>query len=97
MRVFISHGSHDTWIARQVARCIEDAGATTFLDANDIETGDKFKSLIRQEIIRSDEFVALLTPFSRTRVALDRDRRSVGIWQTGIRVPIWGDPRRHGF
>jgi hypothetical protein len=67
MKVSISHGAHDAWVAKQMARCIEECGAETFLDVNDIETGDEFKSRIRAEIIGSDEFVALLTPFSRRR------------------------------
>jgi hypothetical protein len=48
-------------------RCIEECGAETFLDVNDIETGDEFRSRIRVEIIGSDELVALLTPSSRRR------------------------------
>jgi hypothetical protein len=50
-----------------MARCIEECGAETFLDVNDIATGDDFKELIRAEIARSDELVALFTPFSRDR------------------------------
>jgi hypothetical protein len=67
MKVFLSHGAHDAWIAKQMERCIKECGADTFLDVNDIETGDEFKARIRAEIIGSDELVALLTPFSRGR------------------------------
>jgi hypothetical protein len=41
VRVFVSHGSHDTWIAKQMARCIEACDATTFVDVYDIKTGDE--------------------------------------------------------
>jgi hypothetical protein len=86
--VFVSHGSHDTWIARQMARCIGDAGAETFLDANDLHTGDEFKRVILDELRRSDELVALFTPFSRRSVwlwseiaiAASLDKRVVGIF-----------------
>jgi hypothetical protein len=40
LRVFVSHGARDTWIAKQIARCIHDLGVDTFIDAYDIETGD---------------------------------------------------------
>jgi len=53
-----------------MARCIEECGSEVFLDVNDIETGDEFRSKIRAEIIDSDELVALLTPFSRQRTWL---------------------------
>ena len=67
MKVFVSHGSGDAWVARQMARCITDQGASTFLDANDVETGDDFKRRIKAAIAASDELVALLTPISRRR------------------------------
>jgi hypothetical protein len=67
VRVFVSHGSGDAWVAHQMARCIGDQGATVFPDVNDLETGDDFKRRIRAEIARSDELVALLTPISRRR------------------------------
>ena len=67
MKVFISHGSKDAWIARQMARCVGDCGAETFVDVNDIMTGDDFKAQIRREIARSDELLALFTPSSIDR------------------------------
>jgi hypothetical protein len=67
VRVFVSHGSGDAWVAQQMARCIGDQGAMAFLDVNDVETGDDFKRRIKAEIARSDELVALLTPVSRRR------------------------------
>ena len=87
MKVFLSHGAHDAWIARQMARRIEECGAETFLDVNDIETGDEWRSRIKAEIIGSDELVALLTPFSRRRswlwneigVAWGHEKRIVAI------------------
>ncbi len=45
-RVFISHSSVDTWVARQIARYIEECGASTFLDEADIEYGDDFEERI---------------------------------------------------
>lgn len=51
-------------------RCIEECGAETFLDVNDITTGDDFKAILRSELAQADELVALFTPFSRRRVWL---------------------------
>ena len=65
--VFISHGSADTWIAKQIARCIEDCGASTFLDEADISKGDNFKEIIHRELIKSRELIALFTPWSVKR------------------------------
>jgi TIR domain-containing protein len=66
-RVFVSHSGDDIWVARQLARCIEDQGATAFLDRRDILAGDKFKDRIHTEISACDELLALITPWSRLR------------------------------
>jgi hypothetical protein len=50
-----------------MARCVGDAGGEVFLDVFDIQTGDDFKARIRDQIIKSEELVVLLTPFSRRR------------------------------
>ncbi|MDX2288463.1 MAG: toll/interleukin-1 receptor domain-containing protein [Hyphomicrobiaceae bacterium] len=65
--VFVSHAGDDIWLAEQFAKCVEECGATTFLDRRDIEVGDKFKERIHEEIPRADELVALFTPWSRNR------------------------------
>jgi hypothetical protein len=70
MKVFISHGSHDSWIARQMARCIAECGVETFLDVYDIQTGDDWQDRLFAEIDATDELVVLVTPFSRDRVWL---------------------------
>jgi hypothetical protein len=61
-KVFISHSSIDTWVARQLARYIEDAGAVTFLDEADIEYGDDFEERILEALRTSQELLVLLTP-----------------------------------
>lgn len=65
--VFISHGKADAWVAKQIARCVRDCGATTFLDEDDIPKGDDFKARIREETNRCDELIALFTPWSVER------------------------------
>lgn len=66
-RVFISHSSVDTWVAKQLAAHIGQCGAETFLDANDIEHGDDFDEAIVQAAEGSRELLVLLTPWSKDR------------------------------
>ena len=65
--VFISHSSRDTWVAKQMAKCITDCGAQPFLDEADVEVADDFEEEIREFLAKAHELVVLLTPW-----ALDR-------------------------
>ncbi len=67
MKVFISHGKADSWLADRIARAIRDEGAVTFLDENDISKGDDFKMRIHKEVAACDELVALFTPWTAQR------------------------------
>jgi hypothetical protein len=66
-RVFISHGTRDTWIAQQMSRRIIECGAETFVDVNDVATGDDFKKRVQAEIAQADELVVLFTALSVQR------------------------------
>ncbi len=67
-RIFISHGSHDSWLASEIAKEVEDRGATPFLDEANIPKGSPdFKQIIREEISSSHELIALFTPWSAMR------------------------------
>ena len=67
-RVFIWHGWHDRWVARQLARSIrEDARAEPFIDIFDIKKGDRIEDRISEELPKCQELVALLTLWSVTR------------------------------
>jgi hypothetical protein len=66
-RVFVSHAGDDIWVAEQIAKWVEDCGATAFLDRRDIVAGDDFKERIREEIPKCKELLALFTPWSRKR------------------------------
>ncbi|MBI3759207.1 MAG: toll/interleukin-1 receptor domain-containing protein [Deltaproteobacteria bacterium] len=66
-RVFVSHAGDDIWVAEQIARSIKDCNAIAFLDRRDIAAGDNFKERIKEEIQKSDELLALFTPWSRRR------------------------------
>ncbi|KOP25077.1 hypothetical protein AMR41_16795 [Hapalosiphon sp. MRB220] len=61
-KIFVSHGSHDSWLAEQIAKAIHSAGASSFLDEKNIPKGHDFKKRIYDEIKQSDELVVLITP-----------------------------------
>lgn len=65
--VFVSHSSQDTWVAKQIAREIEQRGATTFLDEAQVHAGADFEEEIRNFLERADEMVVLLTPWALER------------------------------
>lgn len=66
-RVFISHASHDDWIARQIARCVRECGADAILDAYDIKSGDEVVTALAKLLGQASELVVLFTPASRNR------------------------------
>ena len=45
-KVFISHSSRDTWVAKRIAEAIEKCGAGTFLDQVDVQRGDDFEEKV---------------------------------------------------
>lgn len=66
--IFISHSTSDRWIAKQIAKLLEQVGSVkTFLDERDIEIGDSIPDTIRQRIKECNEFLVLLTKNSINR------------------------------
>ena len=70
-RVFISHSTSDTWIARHIAADIKRKGRrfglTTFLDAKDIGPGELIDERIRESLRGCSKFVVLLSSKSIRR------------------------------
>lgn len=64
MKVFISHSSHDKWVARQIATQLKERGHATFLDEKDIKTGDSIDDSIQKHLRASDDLLVLLSPAS---------------------------------
>lgn len=83
-QVFISHSSIDTWVARQIARYLEECGATTFLDEADIEYGDDFEERILAAAQSSAELLVLLTPWAVKRPYIWLEIGAV--WGQGKRI-----------
>jgi hypothetical protein len=67
VKVFISHSSADTWVARQIASHIALCAADTFLDVAHIEHGDDFETEILKVEPECTELLVLLTPWSLKR------------------------------
>ena len=65
--VFISHGWHDRWVAKQMARIVREAGAVPFIDIFDIQKGDRIEQRVKKGIRTCTELVALITPWSVDR------------------------------
>jgi hypothetical protein len=81
---FVSHSSADTWVARQIAREIENRGAVPFLDESQVDAGADFEEDILSFLERAHELVVLLTPW-----ALDRPYGWAEIGAAwGRRIPI---------
>jgi len=84
--VFISHCSEDGWVAEQISKRIKSSGADIFLDESHIQAGDDFEEKILEHLNKSDEILALLTPWALKRPYLWAE---LGVaWGKGI--PIIG-------
>jgi hypothetical protein len=81
-QVFISHSSHDSWIAGQIGKEIEALGARTWLDSHVIKGGDEVLKEIKRGIVESNEVIVLLSPqsqksqwvFTEVGLALGQDK-----------------------
>jgi hypothetical protein len=67
IKVFISHSSLDTWVARQIATQVRALGAEAFLDEADVSSGDDFLERILNAEAECSELLVLLTPWGMSR------------------------------
>ena len=84
--VFISHSSTDAWVSRQIARHVEESGATAFLDEAGIDVGEDFEERILGALANAKELLVLLTPWSLSRSYVWAEIGAA--W--GRRIPIIG-------
>jgi len=66
-RIFISHASTDSWVARQLEAHVRRSGADTFLDCEHIDHGDDFEEKIIEAVGSCSELLVLFTPTARDR------------------------------
>ncbi|HEX2210851.1 MAG TPA: toll/interleukin-1 receptor domain-containing protein [Longimicrobium sp.] len=84
--VFVSHHRTDTWIAKQIARVVEERGASVYLAEKDVQLGADFEEQLRDALNRASELVVLLTPWALARLYVWAE---LGVaW--GRRIPIVG-------
>lgn len=89
--IFISHAGEDTWIARQLAAKVDDAGGRTFLDEAQIPFSDNPETAdarIARALAEAAELVVLLTPWAieRPRVWVEI---SLAYWRSPTPCPIY--------
>jgi TIR domain len=63
-RIFISHSTADSWVAKHVADDLEKRGVDCFLAIKQLATGADIAPAIRRELRNSDELLLLLSPAS---------------------------------
>ncbi|HXL55651.1 MAG TPA: toll/interleukin-1 receptor domain-containing protein, partial [Chitinophagaceae bacterium] len=89
-KVFISHAGIDTWVARQIEFHIEKCGASTFLDAANIDVGDQFENILEGELKASKELIVLFTPWSMERPYVWLEVGAAWILKKRIVVVLYG-------
>lgn len=62
--VFLSHSSHDTWVAKTMSEKISALGAQPWLDEKDLEGGDIIVEQIIRGIDSCNEAIVLVSPKS---------------------------------
>src|SRR5437867_9878960 len=100
LKVFISHASTDTWVARQLEAQVRSCGADTFLDCEHIEHGDDFEEKIIAAAEDSTELLVLFTPTANERkyvwleigMFLGARKRIVGVLYGVKKTDIASDP-----
>jgi hypothetical protein len=85
-KLFISHASEDTWVARQIERHAKEAGAETFLDYAHIKVGDPFQQVITDAAKECDELLILLTPSALDSLWIGME---LGMFQLQAKRVVW--------
>lgn len=85
--MFLSHSHKDRWIAKQCAKLLAERSGgrvEVFLDEKDIQVGESIADSIRARIEQCDEFLVLLSRYSKDRpwVLIEMAPRG------GLRKPI---------
>jgi hypothetical protein len=84
--VFVSHHGKDTWIAKQIARVVDECGASAYIAETDVRVGPDFEEQLRDALNRASELVVLLTPWALVRLYVWAELGAA--W--GRRTPIVG-------
>jgi hypothetical protein len=87
VEVFISHASCDEWVAKQIARRIEQFKVATFLSELHIKLGDEdFEDRLLEALDQCSELIVLLTPEALQRPYVWMELGAV--WKTRKRASV---------
>ena len=87
VEVFISHASCDEWVAKQIARRIEQFNVATFLSELHIKLGDEdFEDRLLEALDQCSELIVLLTPEALQRPYVWMELGAV--WETRKRASV---------
>lgn len=84
--VFVSHHGTDAWIAKQIARVMEERGASAYVAETDVQVGPDFEEQLRVALNSASELVVLVTPWALARLYVWAELGAA--W--GRRIPIVG-------
>jgi hypothetical protein len=90
--VFISHAGSDTWVAKKLAKSIEESGATTFLDEAHIAIGEDFEDRILDALDKVKGINSLFYSLvAYASICLDGDWCCMGQAHADHRHSSWSD------
>lgn len=86
-KVFISHSSKESWVARQISKELKNIGLNTWLDDTDLHGGDKIKAAIKSGIEESQEVLVIISMNSAMSQWVIYEVAIAEIWEKRI-TPI---------
>ena len=90
-RVFLSHGSGDTFIVKELLQPkLEASGAVVFVDTEKISYGDRYREIIIEELTKCDELLVLITVSSLRRPWIFAEVGATLVRQKRIVVILYG-------
>jgi hypothetical protein len=89
--VFVSHGWHDRWIAKQMASNVRnETGAEVFIDIFNVHSGDRIEERVHSGLTGCTELLSLLTPWSVDRNWVWSEMAERGLLKRGMSVSSMG-------
>ena len=97
IRIFISHSSEDKTMAAKLAKSMRTLRLEPFLAHSDIETGKRWKEVIRKNILKCDVLVALVTPNFRRSEYTEQEVGAAWVLEKPILTILAGKIAPTGF
>ena len=97
IRVFISYSSKDKKMAGEIARILSILRMKPFLAHDDVEAGEQWKEVVREEIRKCDMLVALVTPNFRKSEYTEQEVGAAWGLKKPVRAILTDDKGLSGF